>query len=191
MSYLTRGIKPYFEKATGPLVHLFTRLEVSPNTITIAGFFFVVLGSIFLYLHQHLISFFFLLIGGLADAIDGTLARKNDLKNDVGSFLDSVVDRFSDSAPFIAISLSIEDKTISFLSLLALTFSYGVSYTRAKAESLGYDLKVGLFERAERWMVLLTGILLGMVEVAIAIILMGSFITLLQRVFIFIKRVKG
>ncbi len=191
MSYLTRDIKPHFEKAIEPLVQLLTKLRISPNAITIAGLLLVVLGSVFLYLQEYLISFFLLLIGGLGDAIDGTLARKTNLKNDIGSFLDSVVDRFSDSAPFIAISLSLEDKTISFLSLLALIFSYGVSYTRAKAESLGYDLKVGLFERTERWIVLLAGILLGIVEVAITIILIGSLITLLQRIFTFIKKVKA
>ncbi|SHK20705.1 CDP-alcohol phosphatidyltransferase family protein [Thermocrinis minervae] len=188
MSYLTRDIKPYFEKSISPLVDLLKNLQVSPNAITLLGLVLVGVGSYFLYEKNTLLAFFFLFLGAVCDAIDGTLARKLGNKSDFGAFLDSVVDRFSDAMPFIALALSSEDKLFSLTCMLAMVFSYSVSYTRARAESLGYTMDVGLFERPERWMVLLLGILTSFVEVAVVVILIGAFLTTLQRIVYLIKK---
>jgi phosphatidylglycerophosphate synthase len=188
MSYLVREIKPHFEKSIQPILTVLTRVHVNPNTMTLLGLVFVIVGSIFLYMRIHFWSFVFLALGGFADALDGSLARKNGTKSEFGAFLDSLVDRFSDALPFIAISLSSEEDYLSFLSLLALVFSFGVSYAKARAESLGIALNVGTFERTERWLTLLAGILLNMIEISILVIFLGSFITVLQRVFAFKNR---
>ena len=71
--------------------------------------------------------------------------------------------------------------------MLAMVFSYTVSYARARAEWLGYELKVGAFERPERWIVLLLGIALDMFLLAVLIIAIGSLFTTLQRAYIFMK----
>jgi CDP-diacylglycerol--glycerol-3-phosphate 3-phosphatidyltransferase len=188
MSYLVREIKPHFEKSIQPILTVLTRVHVNPNTMTLLGLVFVIVGSIFLYMRIHFWSFVFLALGGFADALDGSLARKNGTKSEFGAFLDSLVDRFSDASPFIAISLSSEEDYLSFLSLLALVFSFGVSYAKARAESLGIALNVGTFERTERWLILLAGILLNMIEISVLVIFLGSFITVLQRVFAFKNR---
>ncbi|GBC88649.1 CDP-diacylglycerol--inositol 3-phosphatidyltransferase [bacterium HR13] len=188
MSYLVRELKPHFEKSIDPLLNLLSKTRISPNTITLLGLTFAILGSVFLYAHMYFWSFVFLALGGFADAIDGALARKNGTKSEFGAFLDSLTDRFSDASPFIAISLSSTEKHVSLLSLLALVFSFGVSYARARAEGLGYRLQVGLFERTERWITLLLGILIGMIELSLVIILLGSFITIVQRVYAFKNR---
>jgi CDP-diacylglycerol--glycerol-3-phosphate 3-phosphatidyltransferase len=187
MSYLVREIKPHFEKSIQPILTVLTRVHVNPNTMTLLGLVLVIVGSIFLYMRIHFWSFVFLALGGFADALDGSLARKNGTKSEFGAFLDSLVDRFSDASPFIAISLSSEEDYLSFLSLLALVFSFGVSYAKARAESLGIALNVGTFERTERWLTLLAGILLNMIEISVLVIFLGSFITVLQRVFAFKK----
>jgi CDP-diacylglycerol--glycerol-3-phosphate 3-phosphatidyltransferase len=188
MSYLVREIKPHFEKSIQPILTVLTRVHVNPNTMTLLGLVFVIVGSIFLYMRMHFWSFVFLALGGFADALDGSLARKNGTKSEFGAFLDSLVDRFSDASPFIAISLSSEEDYLSFLSLLALVFSFGVSYAKARAESLGIAINVGTFERTERWLTLLAGILLNMIEISVLVIFLGSFITVLQRVFAFKNR---
>jgi CDP-diacylglycerol--glycerol-3-phosphate 3-phosphatidyltransferase len=188
MSYLVREIKPHFEKSIQPILTVLTRVHVNPNTMTLLGLVFVIVGSIFLYMRIHFWSFVFLALGGFADALDGSLARKNGTKSEFGAFLDSLVDRFSDASPFIAISLSSEEDYLSFLSLLALVFSFGVSYAKARAESLGIAINVGTFERTERWLTLLAGILLNMIEISVLVIFLGSFITVLQRVFAFKNR---
>ena len=187
MSYIVRELKPTFEKLTEPLVLLLQRLGATPNFITFLGLLLVALGSIVLYLGYTLLSFFLLLLGALSDAIDGALARRLGKSSSFGAFIDSLLDRVSDALPFIAIALSSEDKVFSVVSLLAMLFSFTVSYARARAEGLGYELKVGLFERPERWMVLLTGIALDLIFPAVFLIALGSLATTLQRVYIFRK----
>jgi len=187
MSYLVRELKPTFERLIEPLVDLLNKLGTTPNLITILGLLLVAIGSLFLYLGQNFISFIFLLLGALCDAIDGSLARRLGKNSPFGAFFDSLMDRVSDALPFIAISLSSEDKVLSLFSMLAMVFSYTVSYARARAEGLGYELKVGTFERPERWIVLLLGIALDMVLLAVLIIAIGSLFTTLQRAYIFMK----
>jgi len=187
MSYLVRELKPTFERLIEPLVDLLNKLGTTPNLITILGLLLVAIGSLFLYLGQNFISFIFLLLGALCDAIDGSLARRLGKNSPFGAFFDSLMDRVSDALPFIAISLSSEDKVLSLFSMLAMVFSYTVSYARARAEGLGFELKVGTFERPERWIVLLLGIALDMVLLAVLIIAIGSLFTTLQRAYIFMK----
>ncbi|MFN4318900.1 MAG: CDP-alcohol phosphatidyltransferase family protein [Aquificaceae bacterium] len=188
MSHLVRELKPTFERLIEPLVDLLHKLGASPNLITFLGLFLVAIGSYFLYLGQNLISLAFLLLGALCDAIDGSLARRLGKSSlPLGAFLDSLVDRVSDALPFIAIALSSGNRVLSFLSMLAIVFSYTVSYARARAEGLGYELRVGLFERPERWVVLLLGVALDMVLLAVLIIVVGSLFTTLQRAYIFMK----
>jgi len=187
MSYLVRELKPTFERLIEPLVDLLNKLGTTPNLITLLGLLLVAIGSLFLYLGQNFISFIFLLLGALCDAIDGSLARRLGKNSPFGAFFDSLMDRVSDALPFIAISLSSEDKVLSLFSMLAMVFSYTDSYARARAEGLGYELKVGAFERPERWIVLLLGIALDMVLLAVLIIAIGSLFTTLQRAYIFMK----
>jgi len=187
MSYLVRELKPTFERLIEPLVDLLNKLGTTPNLITILGLLLVAIGSLFLYLGQNFISFIFLLLGALCDAIDGSLARRSGRNSPFGAFFDSLMDRISDALPFIAIALSSEDKVLSLFSMLAMVFSYTVSYARARAEGLGFELNVGTFERPERWIVLLLGIALDMVFLAVLIIAIGSLFTTLQRAYIFMK----
>lgn len=187
MSYIVRELKPTFEKITEPLILLLQRIGATPNLITFLGLLLVAFGSVALYLGYTLLSFFLLLLGALSDALDGALARRLGKSSSFGAFLDSLLDRVSDALPFIAIALSSEDKVLSVVSLLAMLFSFTVSYARARAEGLGYELKVGLFERPERWVVLLTGIALNLVFPAVFLIALGSLITTLQRAYIFRK----
>lgn len=123
MSYLVRELKPTFERLIEPLVDLLNKLGTTPNLITILGLLLVAIGSLFLYLGQNFISFIFLLLGALCDAIDGSLARRLGKNSPFGAFFDSLMDRVSDALAFIAISLSSEDKVLSLFSMLAMVFS--------------------------------------------------------------------
>ncbi len=190
MSYIVRELKPTFEKFFEPLVNLFGRLGISPNLITVTGLFLVGLGSFALYFKENLLAFLLLSLGALCDFLDGSLARRLGKNSPFGSFIDSLFDRISDALPFIAIALSSEDKVISLLAMLSLLFSFTVSYTRARAEGLGYELKIGLLERPERWIVLLIGVALNLINLAIFIIALGSLYTTAQRVYTFKKLTK-
>ena len=171
-----------------PLVTLFAKLRIHPSALTITGFLLSCLvAALFAY------DFFrwagiALIIASLFDAIDGAVARKNNLVSDIGAFLDSTIDRFSEFAVFLGIFIHyirIENWFFIFVTLFALFGSSMVSYTRAKAEALGLKGEIGLFTRAERVVVLALGLLLSQIDyaliTALAIIVVFSFITVSQR----------
>jgi len=175
-------------------VNYFGNSGIHPNFITLFGFLSVGTGSVFIYTQNYLLAFLFLVIGALADSVDGSLARKTGRVSKFGAFLDSTVDRFSDALPFIAFGVyyaSVKDEIGTLLAFLSLISSFGVSYTRARAESLGVYGLGGIFERAERWIVLILGILLGLVKLGLFVIFIGSCITVIQRVYETKKALEG
>jgi len=84
----------------------------------------------------------------------------------------------------MAIAYVFKDNNIIFwLTMTALLFSFLISYTRARAEGLGFDCRVGFFERPERLIILITSLITGLIEIGIYILVIGAFITTLQRIF--------
>lgn len=183
MSYLTRELKPYIEKGLGPLVETLHRLGVTPNSITLTGFLLVCAGSYILYAGQKLPAVLLLTLGATMDMLDGVLARRSGRRDPFGAFLDSFLDRLSDAAPMVAIAMSSESKLLLLLSFTTMITSFGVSYARARAEGLGFNINVGLFERPERWILFLTGLVLDMLTLTLIILSVGSTVTILQRVY--------
>ncbi len=186
MSFVSREVKPYFERSLAPLIEYLSSKGIHPNFITITGFLLIVIGSFALYYKLLLIAFLLLTVGALLDAVDGALARKMDLSSEFGAFLDSTVDRLSDAAPFFALGLLYGTEGEPYgvaLSFLSMISSYSVSYTRARAEPVGVFGISGAFERAERWIVLLIGIAADLIPLALFIITVGSFATTAQRVY--------
>ncbi len=185
MSLITREVKPLLERLLTPLVDLLASKRVHPNTISLTGFALIGIGSLFLYAGFDLWAVVFLSLGALLDAVDGALARRTGLVSEVGAFLDSTIDRFSDALPFTALAVRFSEEGSSLgvlLSVIALSLSFGVSYTRARAESLGVFGLGGLFERTERWIVLVVFIALGLLEAGLLVVAVGSGITVVQRI---------
>lgn len=186
MSFVSREVKPYFERSITPLADFLAQKKVHPNYITLSGFGVIGVGSYTLYQELYLISFLLLGFGALLDAVDGAVARKMGVVSEFGAFLDSTVDRFSDALPFIALGLLYTSQGEIWgvaLSFLALIGSYGVSYTRARAEGLGVYGIGGFFERTERWITLLLGIALELIPLALLVITIGGLLTTGQRVY--------
>jgi CDP-diacylglycerol--glycerol-3-phosphate 3-phosphatidyltransferase len=128
--------------------------------------------------------------GGLLDFCDGAVARVRGTASKFGAFLDSFTDRISDALVFSALIwwMFTDGGNIRSDHLLVLTFAaYGgavlTSYVRAKAESLGFDCKVGILERAERLIVLCGGLIIGQYALAAAIwvIAILGLVTVVQR----------
>lgn len=126
-----------------------------------------------------------LLISGFFDIVDGCVARVTKQTSKKGAYLDSVFDKISESIIFIG--LAIGGLANPVVSLIALSISLLVSYTRARSEAVGVELKgVGIGERAER--LLLIGILglvplEGILQVAVILICILGGITLFQRMY--------
>ena len=138
------------------------KLGISPNAVTVlsllislvaAFIYFVAVDAPWLYW----VGAAILLLAGLLDALDGAMARLSNSVTKFGSFLDSLIDRYSDAIIIVAIGVSAPTRQILFgvnaatWASIALLGSIIVSYARAKAESLGIQMSgIGIAERPER-----------------------------------------
>ena len=169
-----------------PLIRLLTRVGVSPNSLTIAGVVITTAGAVAFFLKSPRLGGFLILLGGLCDAIDGSLARNAGKATRFGALLDSSVDRYSEFVMLFGIGgyfLMVDDYVSAAVTFLALCGSFMVSYTRARAESLGLAAKVGVMQRPERIVFLGAGALLHPIALKIAIWMVAIFanFTALQR----------
>ncbi len=140
-----------------PLTGWLARRQVHPNVLTTVGFL-VTMASAYAF-HQHAVRVagFLVLLGGFFDVLDGRVARLTDLGSKFGAFYDSTLDRISEITVYLGLlslyndyRLELGDVGMIYLIMLAMGGSLMVSYTRARAEALGLDCRVGLMPRAER-----------------------------------------
>ncbi len=175
-----------------PLARGLAALGVTPNAVTVAGVLVTLGGAAILVGWGPLPALVPLALGALADAVDGTLARLAGRQSVFGNFLDSTLDRVSDAAPYAAAALvgvRESDPAIAPLALWAIVASFLVSYTRAKAESLGLEASVGVAPRQARIALLILGIALWAVTLeravftaAIALTAILATVTVMQRI---------
>ena len=167
-----------------PLAPVAKRIPLNPNLITIAGLFITALAAIMI--PSNLFAGGLLILaGGAFDMLDGLVARANGKRTRFGAFLDSTLDRYSDSMLFIGVSWYFYNTGSiagALLSIGGLVGSLAISYARARAEGLGIDCKVGLLERPERVILLALGCLTGAVFPVIVIIFILSHFTVIQRI---------
>ncbi|HEU5210444.1 MAG TPA: CDP-alcohol phosphatidyltransferase family protein [Longimicrobiales bacterium] len=140
-----------------PLTDWLSAKRVHPNALTTIGFF-VTCSSALAY-HQHHVrtAGFLILLGGFFDILDGRVARLTGLGSKFGAFYDSTLDRISEIVVFLGLlslyndyRLELGDVGMIYLIMLAMAGSLMISYTRARAEAMGLDCRVGLMPRAER-----------------------------------------
>lgn len=159
---------------------------VHPDWITWLGLSVVIIAAVAISQGELLIAAILLLLGLPLDALDGAIARlRYATPNPFGAFLDSTLDRYADGAIFGALIFYGERQDsplIMLLALIALIGAYAVSYTRARAEGLDLECKIGLFARFERVVVLLLMLLTGWVEIGLLILSIGTQFTGLQRI---------
>ena len=170
-----------------PVAKWLYRIGVTPNMVTVAGCALSVASGVLIAVGQWRAAVAVALLGGLADAIDGLLARQSAQTTPFGAFLDSVLDRWSDSAFFIGLvayyaGMGVQLETI--LAGVALSSSLLVSYTRARAEGVGAQCSRGLFTRLERLGVVMVGLVLRQMTIALWVIAILSTFTALQRIYL-------
>jgi len=134
-----------------------------------------------------------LLISGFFDLIDGSVARATNKSTARGSYIDSTYDKLAEIIVFIGIAVGGLANPV--ICLIAISMSMMVSYSRAKAESLGIDLKgIGLGERAERLLVIAVMGLIPIpnsIEIGTIIVSILSSFTFLQRLHYTLKKLKN
>lgn len=162
MNVIPQAVKDGFVSLTKPVVGRLVRAHVRPNTITTLGAAIVIGSAVAFGLSEIRLGGFLLLLSGLFDILDGQVARIGGSSSTFGAFYDSTLDRVGEAALFAGIALhfmrgGLPPAQITLgvmLAITALAASLLVSYTRARAEGLGLECKVGIAARAERFLVL-------------------------------------
>ena len=159
---------------------------ISPNQLTLAGLILNFLAGCVYATGHFVFAGIILLIGSLADLLDGPLARSSKRASKFGAFLDSTVDRYSDFFLLGGLALFFAKQSQGgwFLVTLGILLgSFVTSYAKARAENLIPDCRVGVFERAERISILALGSLFPpLFPAALWILLIGTHATALQRI---------
>ncbi len=191
------GLREPVYRIIEPVTQWLVRRRVHPNAITIVGFLVTVAAAL-MYSRDHVrTAGLLVLLGGLFDVFDGRVARVSGLASKFGGFFDSTLDRISEIAMYLglmtlynAYQLEFIDIWMIYVIAMALGGSLIVSYTRAKAESLGFDCSVGLMQRGERILLLGLGSLVfglawdGMVLTSVIVIVAAlTYATAVQRIF--------
>ena len=175
----------------GPTVRALVRLGVGPNTITLVGFALSIATCALILNELWAASFAAFFIGSFTDLFDGSVARLSGKVTRFGAFLDSTLDRTAEGLVLGAIGV-VFARDARWWALgacfLALTASFLVSYTRARAEGLGIDSnRGGLMSRPERLFLIGTGLFFApidhVLEVVIYVLAVLTTLTVAQRVF--------
>jgi CDP-diacylglycerol--glycerol-3-phosphate 3-phosphatidyltransferase len=165
---------------------------VRPWQLTLLSPVFIVLCGWQIVVGNWLVAGFLLIVGGLLDVFDGSVARHRGEDKRSGAFMDSVLDRVSDMILFSCLfwNLAERGETVqAALALLTLIVSLGVSQIRAEAEAVGIRLSEGLFQRLERMLALMIGLLIpGMMFPALVVLAVLGVFTVVQRGFTALSR---
>jgi CDP-diacylglycerol---glycerol-3-phosphate 3-phosphatidyltransferase len=154
-------LKPAVTRIISPVARFFLRIGLTPNSVTAIGALCVVCSSIYFFprgeffIGTLVISFFM-----LSDLFDGAMARiSSQGASKWGGFLDSTVDRISDSSILFAVSIYLIDQNdqLSIIYLVSIITGMLIPYIRAKAESMSIECSGGIAERTERAIIVLVG----------------------------------
>ncbi len=161
------------------------KINISPNALTVTGFIITLIASVTI-AHNLFWGGVLILVGGFFDTLDGAVAKAHNKFSDFGAFLDSVLDRYSDAFLFLGFTwyfFNIKSLTGIWMSLGSMVGALLISYTRARAEGLGKDCKVGIMERPERVILMVFGAITGWVEPVMGIMFVLTHVTVMQRIY--------
>jgi CDP-diacylglycerol--glycerol-3-phosphate 3-phosphatidyltransferase len=183
-------LRSTWDKLMAPVGRWLARTKLSADQVTYFGVALHVVVAWLIVEGHLLIGGLVAIVAGFSDALDGALAKAKGTASRWGAFLDSTTDRLSDAFYLVPIAwlygidpdvISRHDRWTAGLALAALVFSFLVSYSKARAESLGYTCNVGIAERAERLIVIIAALILDLVLIGVALLAALSFITFIQR----------
>ncbi len=190
---LTDRLRIVFKGVLDPIGEFLNGLGLTPNTMTLLGLMGNVIGAVFLAYGQLTVGGLIILAMGPFDALDGTMARLRGEPSHWGGFVDSVVDRYSELALFgglLYYFLQQGNLAAAGWVYAAAAGAVLVSYVRARAQSLGFDVKAGFFSRLERYMILVPALVFNFPVIGMIILAIGAHFTALQRIYAFRVQVK-
>lgn len=189
-------LRTFFTNLITPVARLLLRLNVSPDAVTVVGTVGVVAAALWFFPRGELIAGVLVITAFVfSDLLDGTMARLSGRTSTWGAFLDSTLDRMGDSAIFGGLLLyyayDVRSETLSALTLYCLVTGWLTSYTRARAESLGFEAKVGIAARADRLVAVLVAAGLSdifdvpvLLQAVLWLLAVASSVTVVQRILV-------
>lgn len=152
--------RAFWTKVISPIARLLIRLGVSPDAVTLVGTLGVCAGALIFFPQGKLLTGVLVITAFVfSDLLDGTMARSTGRVSKFGAFWDSTLDRIGDGAIFIGLALYFAweepSRLYLVLSLVCLLMGAVTSYARSRGETLGFDVKVGIAERADRLVAIL------------------------------------
>jgi CDP-diacylglycerol---glycerol-3-phosphate 3-phosphatidyltransferase len=169
---------------------VFVNLRIHPNTLTYLGFAAGVGVGLAYFLEKPAWALAGILFCGVSDILDGKVAAHSNRKSLFGAILDSSFDRYTEFFMYTGLAYHFRTHWVIWVIFAAFLGSTMVSYTRARAEGLGIDCRVGIMQRAERLVLLFAGNFLGLVfhvfdpaMIAVMIVIaLASNVTAIQRI---------
>ncbi|MCX5800264.1 MAG: CDP-alcohol phosphatidyltransferase family protein [Candidatus Eisenbacteria bacterium] len=170
-----------------PIAKMLIKLGLTATALTLLGFAAAAIAGLLFALGHVRLAAIAVLVSGLLDSADGTVARLSSRVTRAGAFTDSAVDRYCEAVIFFGLLIHYLRRDVFSLVLLtfvAMSGAFMVSYMRARLEGLGKECRVGLLEREDRVIVLAVGGLVGEIgiQVALWVLAVFSHYTALQRV---------
>lgn len=194
-------------KVITPIGNFLARIGIHPNVLSVCGLIFSLIAGVMYGLGLFFLASFVVILAGVCDTLDGQLARQTGKNSKFGAFFDSTLDRYSDLSLLIgmawffsgykgllgfnghSITSDSHPWTILFI-ILAMTGSFMVSYSRARAEGLGLECNIGFMQRPERILLIILGSLLSVIpgigyfiiKITLFILALSTNITAIHRI---------
>ncbi len=196
---LTDRLRIITKPIIDPIVTFFAKYKLSPDVLTVLGMLFHFLFAYLIAQGDFRLAGILMMLLAPLDALDGSLARKLGRKQGgFGAYLDSTLDRLAEVilfGGFIVYYYALGPQTVAsdfyfftfsaqamlVIAYIAITGSLLVSYSRSKAESLGYEAKVGVGSRVERYFLMVVFLILRRPDIAVVILAVITYITVAQR----------
>jgi CDP-diacylglycerol--glycerol-3-phosphate 3-phosphatidyltransferase len=164
--------------------------RLTPNAISLTGFVLCLVAAVLVWQDHWLLGGIAFIVGSVCDALDGRYARASGKGTSFGAFLDSTLDRMEEGFVLTAVASNFSEAGNDFAVgavVVAVLASLMVSYTRARAEALGVECKVGIADRAVRVVILSAGLVLAVIdetfiEIAVYVLAVLALITVGQRI---------
>jgi CDP-diacylglycerol--glycerol-3-phosphate 3-phosphatidyltransferase len=159
-----------------------------PNAISLTGLVLCVVAAVLVWQEQFLLGGIAFIVGSVCDTLDGRYSRMSGKGSPFGAFLDSTLDRMEEGIVLTAVAVYFSkqgDERAVAAVVIAVLASLMVSYTRARAEALGVECKVGIADRAVRVVILSAGLVLAdldVLDIAVYVLAVLSAITVFQRI---------
>ena len=181
---LTRYV---YRPVSVPVASLLARTRITPTHVTYLSAVLSLGGGIAFGLRAFVLGAVLTLLGSITDCVDGDLARALGQTSKAGSYLDHVLDRWTDAALIIGLTFS-DLPRLAGIGIFALVGTFMTSYARTKAQALGTDSQVGVGSRDARMLILVIAGVLGYVLEGLAVIAVLGLFTAIYRMLWTIKR---